>query len=672
MTWLRRHGTVLFVIGLLLLLVAGAPPVVRYLMRGYVLRQFENLESRTGQRITYRSLSFPSLSEIRLTGFRMHENGNPNGATLQVDSARMELFVLGFFTGRYLKSIQMDTVSVHLQRNRDSTDNFSAVWHLLRGSSVAAVDGQRENLNDRITGLLDRPLPSVHVNALNLTFNDRLKRRRVVLSHFAIHVHQQRNQDTQFELNGLVDQPSGKGSAVVSGFFGHAEHRLKLNGFFDHDFRVPLLSEWLGLDVSLGNFDLDILNVEAGPGRDHVRADLHVGQLSIASEAISGKRLTGVDFRVGTNAELAGDSLIVHSADFTLGRIEVECSGSIARTLTKPRINFQLKLPMIAVHDFLLSLPNVFVNRIGTARVDGSFEFVCDLIVDWERPDSVLFNPKLTVSPDFRVRSLGDSIRLNLLLDTFTYIGARVEQPDTSFVVGPVNPYFVPYDSIPAVLIQSVILSEDGSFFKNNGFNILQIEKSIAHNIKTGKFARGASTISMQFTKNLFLSREKTLARKFQEVLITWLINHEGLLDARKNKERHKKRLLEIYLNIIEWGPDVYGIGRASEFYFQKKPRELSVSEAVFLATIIPNPRKYDRYFDHGMPKRSHVNYMNLIKKLLYRHDILSRDSFDLASQEPLNILQPASDWIEGYTSYGADVDSSMEYEHSILDPIKP
>lgn len=672
MTWSGRYGRVLFAIGLLLLLVAGAPPIVRYVLHQYVLRQFANIEVRTGQRITYRSLSFPSPSEIRLTGFRMHENGNPNGATLQIDSARLELFVLGFFTGRYLKSIQMDTVSVYLQRDRDSTDNFSALWHLLRGSSIAAADGQREDLNDRIAGLLDRPLPSVHVGSLNLTFNDRLNRRRVVLSQFAIHVRQQRNRDTQFELNGLVDQAYGKGSAVVSGFFGHAEHRLKLNGFFDHDFRMPLVSEWLGLDVSIGNFDLDILNVEAGGGRDHIRADLHVGQLSIASDAISGKRLTGVDLRLGTNAELAGDSLIVHAADFTLGRIVVECSGTVAKTLRKPRVDLQLKLPMIGVHDFLLSLPDAFVNRIGTARVDGSFEFMCDLLVDWERPDSVLVHPKLTVSPDFRVRTLGDSIRLSLLQDTFTYVCARPEQADTTFVVGPLNPYFTPYDSIPAILIHSVILSEDGSFFKNDGFNVLQIEKSIAHNIKTGKFARGASTISMQFTKNLFLSREKTLARKFQEVLITWLINHESLLDARKNKERHKKRLLEIYLNIIEWGPDVYGIGSAAEFYFQKKPRDLSVSEAVFLATIIPNPRKYDRYFDHGTPKKSHVNYMNLIKKLLYRHDIISKDSLDLALQESLSIKRPASDWIDGYATRGADMDSSLEYEHSILDPIQP
>jgi membrane peptidoglycan carboxypeptidase len=186
------------------------------------------------------------------------------------------------------------------------------------------------------------------------------------------------------------------------------------------------------------------------------------------------------------------------------------------------------------------------------------------------------------------------------------------------------------------------LLSEDGSFFRNDGFNVLQIERSIADNIREKKFVRGASTISMQWVKNIFLSREKTMSRKFQELILTWLINKERMLDDQRDKERHKKRLLEIYLNIIEWGPDIYGIGRASEFYFSKKPSALTVSESTFLATIIPNPKKYERYFFQGQLRKNKTNYMALLARMMAGQKIISHAESLEAEDAPFIITGEA------------------------------
>jgi hypothetical protein len=145
--------------------------------------------------------------------------------------------------------------------------------------------------------------------------------------------------------------------------------------------------------------------------------------------------------------------------------------------------------------------------------------------------------------------------------------------------VGPGNPAFVPYPEIPQVLVRAVTASEDAGFFGHRGFDFREIANAIADRSRV----RGASTISQQLSKNLFLSPERTLARKVREALGT--IALEASLP--------KGRLLEIYLNIAEWGPGVYGVGEAARFWFGKDARDLTARESAFLATIIPSPRRF-------------------------------------------------------------------------------
>ena len=112
----------------------------------------------------------------------------------------------------------------------------------------------------------------------------------------------------------------------------------------------------------------------------------------------------------------------------------------------------------------------------------------------------------------------------------------------------------------------------------------------LSTNIKEKRFARGGSTISMQLVKNVFLTRNKTLARKIEEAIIVWLIENENLVS--------KQRMYEVYLNIIEWGPGIYGINQASHFYFNKRPPDLNLQESVYLASIVPHPKWYKYTFE--------------------------------------------------------------------------
>lgn len=132
----------------------------------------------------------------------------------------------------------------------------------------------------------------------------------------------------------------------------------------------------------------------------------------------------------------------------------------------------------------------------------------------------------------------------------------------------------------------AIILSEDWSFYQHHGVDFEQIRLALSDFLTTGKL-RGASTIAQQVVKNVFLTSERTLLRKFKELILTFKLE----------RNLSKNNILEIYLNIIELGPDVYGIHQASWYYFKRAPSSLGPLESSFLAMLLPSPRRYSVSF---------------------------------------------------------------------------
>lgn len=133
----------------------------------------------------------------------------------------------------------------------------------------------------------------------------------------------------------------------------------------------------------------------------------------------------------------------------------------------------------------------------------------------------------------------------------------------------------------------AIIVSEDWAFYEHNGLDLFQIKKAIKQSIKEEELVRGASTITQQVVKNTILTNERSLWRKFREAILSYKIEHFLT----------KNQILEIYLNIIELGDGVYGINKASYYYFQKAPRYLTAREGAFLAMLLPSPKKYSISF---------------------------------------------------------------------------
>lgn len=149
------------------------------------------------------------------------------------------------------------------------------------------------------------------------------------------------------------------------------------------------------------------------------------------------------------------------------------------------------------------------------------------------------------------------------------------------------DPSYLKLSQISPYLIQFVVLSEDSQFWNHNGFDFHEILESWKTNQKKGFFARGGSTITQQLARNLYLTKEKTLIRKMKEAYITVLLE----------KKLSKKQILEKYLNVIEWGPNIFGAEKAAQYYFQKSAKNLTPLEAAFLTMLIPNPTKHSASF---------------------------------------------------------------------------
>lgn len=192
-------------------------------------------------------------------------------------------------------------------------------------------------------------------------------------------------------------------------------------------------------------------------------------------------------------------------------------------------------------------------------------------------------------------------------------------------VLGPKNRNWTPSGRIPPEMKWAVILAEDGNFYKHEGIDVKAIKQAIKHDLEKKSLAKGASTITQQVAKNIYLSREKTITRKLKEVYLAW----------RMEQELTKGRILELYLNVVELGPMVYGIGHGSRYYFGKSPADLTPRECAFLAAMLPGPRvAYNPYRNLGKVLRR----SNMILRNMRSSGVISAAEYQLALAQQPNI----------------------------------
>jgi hypothetical protein len=384
--------------------------------------------------------------------------------------------------------------------------------------------------------------------------------------------------------------------------------------------QLPYLNVRFGLHV-----DFDTLRVgfsaEGSPALFTVNGNAMVAGLLVNHKRIAETDVVfqklGLTFRVNATddyLELDSTSTLVYN------RFEL---NPYIRFSQKPRLKAHLKIENeFVAQDLFESLPTGMFHNFDGMKTQGKLKLYVNFDLDMQQPDSLKFDATLS-GKDFSVISYGVT-DFRKIAGTFSYTAYEHGIAARTFEVGPENPMYTPLEAISPYLKDAVLISENGGYYYSSGFNVDAFRQSIIDNIHAGRFVRGGSTIDMQLVKNVFLSRNKNITRKAEEILIAWLINNNNLCT--------KEKMYEDYLNLIEWGPGIYGISEASHYYFSKRPAQLTMAESIYLASIIPKPRWFKSSFDpNGMLSARNQIYFSLIAgKLIAKGSATPADSNDM------------------------------------------
>ncbi len=220
---------------------------------------------------------------------------------------------------------------------------------------------------------------------------------------------------------------------------------------------------------------------------------------------------------------------------------------------------------------------------------------------------------------------LGMAILLGFLLTTLPDVGELRNCLTTSMnrvELCSKSQSYVRLANISPLVVDAVLASEDASFFSHDGFDWFEIRESFETNVKRGRLARGGSTITQQLVKNVFLDKEKSIIRKIREAFLT----------KEVEKKFSKQDILEKYLNVVEFGPNIFGIKAATQYYFQKLPSQVNLLEASFLAFLLPNPKGHHVYFKKGnLTDYARKRILGICTRL-YRFKKISSADWEIAS----------------------------------------
>jgi hypothetical protein len=362
----------------------------------------------------------------------------------------------------------------------------------------------------------------------------------------------------------------------------------------------PVLRK-LGLSVSAGTAQL---HVRLGPKGDSSNGARSKGgppegqpieaELTVRDLGVYHPRLDEVPWqRLGLRAEarlelqLDAGKLAIRDAELEALGLGARLSGSIG---WRPALSGELRIQApragpVACADVLAAWPSPLVQKLRGLVLAERVAVQGRLGFDARNWDDLAL--ELAVRPLCAVKA---EPRLLAQLVT-AKLGERPAAPSMPGLAGAAGlPDFVALRTLPSHLVAAFLTAEDGAFRHHNGFDLEMVRRAIAHNLAMGMPTKGASTISQQLAKNLFLSPERTLARKLAELVLTW----------RLEEELDKDRILELYLNVVELGPGIRGIGRAAAVYFGKPAAALTPLESAHLAAMLPNPIGFARRFRDG------------------------------------------------------------------------
>ena len=327
-----------------------------------------------------------------------------------------------------------------------------------------------------------------------------------------------------------------------------------------------------------------------GAERVHFEGGVSVEDLALSSERIAPQPVR----RVGVSLHGEGDwipeqrRLEIASMELGMRRARLTLRGALEWAEDHYLVDVRATLPPTECSDAMGAIPTDLLAETAGFLWDGRLGG--QLVARVDSRDLPATQLDIHVANGCRFLTAPAVADVARFGEPFTH---RVLEPDgTVFEMetGPGTLTWTPLAQVSPFLVHAVLGHEDAAFFSHRGFSTSSIRQALIRNLEEGRYAYGASTITMQLVKNVFLRREKTLARKVQEVLLTWWV--ETAMD--------KRSILELYLNVIEYGPGIYGIRQAARHYFGCEPALLTPAQSAYLAMILPSPKAFHSHYVQG------------------------------------------------------------------------
>jgi hypothetical protein len=601
---------VLGVLALLLVTFIFRSPIANWVLQKRV-NQF-NIGRHADLKI--KDVRILGLASIRITGISLCPEGGDT--LLKIDTAYASIGIIKLFAGRLsIHDVELKN-SWFFLKNQDNKSNYMFLLHGDKASqdTTTATSDYSETADRLFRFVFDKVPLSLTIRNFNLSF--------IRDGYFVgFHIDDLSIKDHFFRSVIKVREDSLHQDWTVAGRIDNsnrlAEFRLYPAG--NEKVRIPFIQQKWQAGVALDTLAFGFSEQESGG------EDMRLGGFAFV-------RGLEVDHRMVAAQPVMFDKLAIDYL-FNIGKdfIEIDSSSRITfnridfhpylryRPNPSKQIALRVNKPSFPAQDLFSSFPEGLFTNLDGIRVSGNLSWHLNFFVDLAIPDSLIFETSLDRSR-FSVQSYGNA-DLTKLNESFSYTAYEHDQPVRTFLVGQENPDFRRLDQISHYLPVAVMTSEDGGFYQHRGFLPDAFRESMITNIKEKRFARGGSTISMQLIKNVFLNRNKTVARKVEEALIVWLIENQGLCS--------KERMMEVYLNVIEWGPMIYGANEASRFYFSKDASKLTLAEAIFMASIVPRPKWFRYSFDeNGHLRESNADFYRLVsEKMLNKGWITNSDA---------------------------------------------
>lgn len=654
-----------YIVGLILVVLITIICSIYYkrdnIVKSYLQNKIEEVENQTHTEISLGSIKMDGLTLITLHDIIIANRKQDTIAKLE--TAKIHINPIKIFRGsRDIHLAEINNVKLHTSIKKGSRQDSTDV----KDSTVTV----KKPLLDKVRRLTNIYNSLTHRMPKNLSISEMNVTIEMDSSVFQMYLPEVKMSDRNFytqilykeETENIPQKDNGNKYCIIEGSLAKGtdeNSHLKIYAIEDSLLSIPFLDNEYQTTIAFDTLDINVKLDKSLDNLIYLSGDMLCPHLDLFNSKIAANHIILENTALHYSSKIGEQSFELDSTSLIqLNKFKLHPYLSWSKQDTIQRLEFNLESPKDSAQHLFSSIPSGLCSHLKGIETEGELSYHLHIKLETDKIDSLEFESAMTPY-DFNIKKFGDT-DFREVAHPFEYKIYEDGNQIGSMIVGEENPNYVEMKAVTPYLIHSILFSEDGFFFSHKGFYDTAIRSSIIKNLKEKRFARGGSTISMQLVKNLWLSKEKTLSRKLEEAMIVWMIENKRLLS--------KDRMFDIYLNIIEWGPHIYGVRSASHFYFSKEPADLSIEEAIFMTSIIPKPKKFMWSFDANHNLKPYMaDYFKLIGEKLLSHEIILEEEFNHIDINKVHLTGIASSFLKkGPVPTSAEEENETEEEYEI------